>query len=96
MGLATLGKDHEVALGSMEAYADFFFIEQHEHDTAQSVLLDCIKRRDPVAFVRGQEFTVERSSGALESDWRLEFGAQVYVKIQGIGRLLGLCLWSDS
>ena len=33
--------------------------------------------RDHVVALRGREFTVKRSSGALESDWQFVFGAQV-------------------
>ena len=73
---ATLGRDHEDTLGINEAFAGFLK-EQQEHDAARSLLLDCLQRKDSVAALRGREFTVERSSGALESDWQLTFGAQV-------------------
>ena len=39
--------------------------------------LDEAMSNDSVAALRGREFTVKRSSGALESDWQLVFGAQV-------------------
>ena len=69
---ATLGRDHEDSLSINEAFAGFLK-EQQEHDAARSLLLDCLQRKDPVAALRGREFTVKRSSGA----WQLVFGAQV-------------------
>jgi hypothetical protein len=41
--------------------------------------LDQAMSKDSVAVLRGRQFTVKRSSGVLESDWQLVFGAQVQV-----------------
>ncbi len=46
--------------------------------------LEEVMRRDPVAALRGREFTVKRSSGALQSDWQLVFGAQVHQEIEKV------------
>ena len=52
-----------------------------DHDNICSTLcaeLDQVMSDDSVSLLRGREFTVKRlSSGALESDWQLVFGAQV-------------------
>ncbi len=49
--------------------------------------LEQVMSKDSVAVLRGREFTVERSPGALESDWQLVFGAQVQIDKDGFDRV---------